>query len=213
MIPNIHHPRKEVVPLAVGLEWSVAALYQEKCDGRFAAREWRGNLLAGELMAAGNFIAWDLLYSASAGDVRGNRAIDRFTALICARELMASDGIELVRFTTDRGGEFLESVLRTGGEGVCRKELGATYFDTMTACKRIQTWRCVVTALDYATGGASIADAVTGESRGTCPLRNRSSQCRVGSLIKVEGENLSAGGKILKPRPCKDTATSWLVQF
>ena len=61
-LSKIEHPRKVCVPLAVGLAWgNDGAIYQEKLDGEFAVREWRGHIIAGELMSRGNFIAWDLL--------------------------------------------------------------------------------------------------------------------------------------------------------
>ena len=208
MIQNIQHPRKEIVPLAIGLGWgNDGAVYQEKIDGRFAIRSGEDFTLAGEDVR-GQFIAWDCLEYAGE-DVRAKPFIER---LHMAFDLCGHWHFELAQ-AGNNGGELLEKVLARGGEGIVRKLPGATYFDAMTACKRLQTWRCVVTALDYATGGAKISDVTTGEDRGTVPLRNRATACRVGSIVKVEGENLSARGMILKPRPCKDTATSWLVKF
>jgi hypothetical protein len=210
MIQNIQHPRKEIVPLAVGLAWGNGGeIYQEKLDGRFHVRALPcGNTLAGELMRGGNFIAWDCV-EFNGTDCRGWGTLDRLNAL----ELVCGQfNVPMVE-TSWSGGKLLETVLARGGEGIVRKLPGATYFDTMQACKRLGTWRCAVTAINYATGGASIADAITGENRGTVPLRNRAGQCRVGSIVKVEGLGLHAGGKIRDPRPCKDTATSWLVQF
>ena len=215
MIQNIQHPRKEIAPLAIGLSWGHdGAIYQEKIDGVFTAREFGGgHLMAGGALLAGDsvrgeFIAWDCL-AFDGQDLRGIPAWERLNVLIDVSRRYQ------VRRAEDsmRGGELLQAVLARGGEGVCRKLPHATYYDAMTACKRLQTWRCVVTALNYATGGAKISDVATGEDRGTVPLRNRAGQCRVGSLVKVEGENLSAGGMILKPRPCKDTETSWLIQY
>ena len=213
MIQNIQHPRKECVPLTVGLAWGNEenCIFAEKLDGKFAVRAVAGGILAGEDVR-GIFTAFDCL-EYGGEDVRGetfwNRAAMR-------NDLCLSAKIPWVRETHQRGGEFLEMILREGGEGVVMKRLAATYYDTMTACKRLQMWRCVVTALNHGTGGASIAEQLADGSlqdRGTVPLRNRAAHCRVGSLVKVEGECLSARGIILKPRPCKDTETSWLVQF
>jgi|GEM_PF-2794879 len=215
-LANIAHPRKDIAPLAVGLAWgNDGAIYQEKLDGVFTLwpesgkrkAESGNNLLAGEGVR-GEFIAWDVL-AYGGEDVR---ALPLSARLWMRDEICRIHHLRGVTSYPD-GGELLQAVLARGGEGVVRKLPGATYFDTMTACKRIQTWQCVVTALFPATGGARIMDAVTGEARGTVPLRNRASACRVGSIIKVEGETLSAGGMILKPRPCKDTPTSWLITF
>ena len=53
-----------------------------------------------------------------------------------------------------------------------------------------------------------------GQARGAVALRGgKCDQIRVGSLIKVEGFGLHPSGLIREPRPCKDTPTSWLIQF
>lgn len=206
---NIEHPRKEIVPLAVGLAWgNDGAVYQEKIDGLFTAKECGGGILTGDFIAGQGFIAWDCV-KFDGVDVR-HYGVE--TRGMMRDDLCRAAGVRVVQSHYD-GGALLQSVLARGGEGVCCKLPGSTYFDAMQAAKRLQTWICRVSALNYATGGAVIEDRATGERRGTVPLRNRAGQCRVGSLVKVEGECLSAGGMILKPRPCKDTETSWLVQF
>ena len=49
---------------------------------------------------------------------------------------------------------------------------------------------------------------------GSVPLLGgKCDRVRVGSIIKVEGFGLTAGGKIREPRVCRDTATSWLVKY
>jgi hypothetical protein len=211
--PAIAHPRKEIVPLAVGLAWgNDGAIYQEKLDGEFSlwteSAKGGNNILTVEKMADGRIIVWDCLAS-DGQDLRGAGTMDRFMAMVGLCERFKLPMVE----TVQDGGALLQRVLARGGEGIVRKLPHATYYDAMTACKRLQTWQCAVTAINYATGGAAIVDAITGENRGTCPLRNRVGQFRVGSIVKVEGLGLHAGGKIRDPRPCKDTETSWLVRF
>lgn len=209
----IAHPRKEIVPLAVGLSWgNDGAVYQEKLDGRFETRMadggWR---MAGELMPSGEFVAWDLI-AVAGEDFRARPTRERLAMLIDACRWSK---ISMVQSSPD-GAALLQAVLARGGEGVVRKLPHATYFDAMQAAKRTRVWYCTVTALDLASGAARVAERMadgTMEDRGTVPLRDRAAWCRVGSTVKVEGENLSAKGMILKPRPCKDTATSWLVKF
>ena len=205
---KIQHPSKILIPLAAGLNWGVGNLCQQKMDGKFAVREDAGGILAGELMPDGKFITFDCVQF-KGEDVRLYPLRDR---LKMRDSLAAAWGIPIVPETTSKGGEFLKRILDAGGEGAVLKSPGS-YHDAMIACKRVGTWRCVVTALNLATGGATIADAETMEPRGTVPLRNRAGLCRVGSVVKVEGENLSERGMILKPRPCKDTETSWLLQY
>jgi hypothetical protein len=212
-------PRKTVVPLAIGLSWEHdGAIYQEKIDGVFTGREFGGGpmmaggaLLAGDTLPGGRFVAWDCL-AFDGQDLRSIPAWERLNVLIavCRR-------FEVRRAQESmNGGALLQDVLARGGEGVVRKLAAASYFDPMEAAKRVQTWRCVVMALDYSAGGAAIAERMEDgrlEDRGTVPLRNRAMACRVGSLVKVEGMELTAAGKIREPRPCKDTETSWLIQF
>jgi ATP-dependent DNA ligase len=208
----IEHPRKTVVPLAIGLSWrDDGAMYFEKLDGKFAVRELEdGSVLAGEWTRIG-FTAWDCL-AYQGKDARGLWTLARWDAV---NQLCQRFGLPVVK-SSPHGGALLQDVLARGGEGVVRKLASASYFDPMEAAKRVQTWRCVVTALDYGTGGAAIAERMEDgrlEDRGTVPLRGRATSCRVGSLVKVEGMELTAAGKIREPRPCKDTETSWLIQF
>lgn len=213
---QIEHPRKTVVPLAVGLGWgNDGAIYQEKLDGKFhhhrdteTQSALVGEWMPARGMAEAGFIAWDIVEYRGA-DVRG---MPLTTRLWMRDEICRINCIQAVA-TWWNGGRLLETVLARGGEGIVRKLPGATYFEAMIACKRLQTWVCRVVALDHATGGAAIADAGTGEKRGTVPLRNRAGQCRVGSIVKVEGLELTAAGKIRDPRPCKDTPSSWLIRF
>lgn len=210
MIQNIQHPRKECAPLAIGLSWgNDGAIYQEKLDGVFMTRTILGGaVLAGEQMRSGEFIAWDCV----AFGYEDIRPAPFFERLKIAQGICNAEGIRMATCSPN-GSQLLQAVLAWGGEGIVRKLPGSTYYDAMTACKRLQTWVCAVTAINYGTGGATIKDARTGELRGVVPLRGRATSCRVGSLVKVEGLELHAGGKIREPRPCKDTETSWLVRF
>lgn len=209
MIQNLEHPRKEIVPLAVGLGWgNDGAIYQEKLDGVFSQRAIGAGIITAELMPGGELIAWDCV-KFDGVDVRHYGAETR---AMMRDDICRAAGVRVVSSHYD-GGELLQAVLARGGEGIVRKMPGATYFDAMQAAKRLATWVCAVTAINYSTGGARIVDKLTGEDRGTVPLRGRATSCRVGSLVKVEGLEFTAGGKIREPRPCKDTPESWLVQF
>jgi hypothetical protein len=205
---EIDHPRKIVVPLDVGKSWGCdGAYYFWKLDGKFATLPIGGGVLCGENIA-GLFVAWDCVHIDGA-DCRMEPLTARLQHM---RALCVCFGIPQVESSMD-GGKLLAEVLEAGGEGVCRKTPDSNYYATMQCAKRIQTWHCRIVALDMARGSATVADAVTGEARGICPLRNRVLQCRVGSLIKVEGLELTAKGLIRQPRPCQDSETSWLVTF
>lgn len=205
----IEHPKKQIVPLAVGLSWpDDGAIYQEKLDGQFSVRTFGRCELAGELMSGGSFVAWDVL-NHDGIDLTRHSCAARLAVL---NDICAANNVPVVN-SSPCGGKLLETVLARGGEGIVRKLPSSTYFDAMQAAKRVGTWQCVVTGLNYSTGGALIKDLASGEDRGTVPLRNRATLCRVGSIVKVEGYGLTARGMIREPRPCKDTANSWLVRF
>jgi hypothetical protein len=124
------------------------------------------------------------------------------------------------------GGEVLEAVLADGGEGVVAKAWDAPWGAPMWACKRLQTFYCVVTGFnggtqsvkigilhDYAPSGKIGPDIHVSDCGSVPLLGGKCDRVRVGSIIKVEGFGLTAGGKIREPRVCRDTATSWLVKY
>ena len=217
-------PRKTIVPLAVGLAWQCGALFQEKIDGRFATRQLAGSLLAGELVGD-RFTAFDLIET-QGQDVRHCPLLDRWRALNSLAGELTRQCVSIVR-SASNGGELLASVLASGGEGVVRKEWHATYFDAMTACKRLETFACVVTGIN---AGQSVQIAFAPpdfnnlqspplilnglEPAGNMPLRGGKADCvKIGSLLKVEAFGRHASGLLREARPCKDTPTSWLIKF
>ena len=129
-------------------------------------------------------------------------------------ELCAAAQIPIVPETTERGGEFLKSILDAGGEGVVFKRLTATWFEPMLAAKRLETWICRVAEFNGGTQSVSIVDNASGQARGNLPLLGgKCDRVRVGSLVKVEGFGVHRSGLIREPRICKDKPGSWLVQF
>jgi hypothetical protein len=187
-------PKKIIVPLAVGLAWQSGGLFQQKLDGE---------------NEGGRFTAFDCL-DWQGQDVRGVALRDR---LAMRNELCRAGQIQIVPEVTERGGEFLESILKAGGEGAVFKLWDSTFFAPMLACKRLETWICRVTR----TGGTQsveIADANTGAARGNVKLGGgKCDRVRVGSLVKVEGFGLHRSGLVREPRVCKDTPDSWLIQI
>jgi len=205
---TIEHPRKIVVPLDVGKSWGCdGALYFQKLDGRFATLPIGGGILCGENVA-NLFIAWDCVQIDGA-DCRLEPVTARLQHM---RALCVAFGVPMVEMSRN-GGELLQRVLAAGGEGCVRKLPDSNYYATMTACKRVGTWHCRVTALDLYRGTATVADAVTGEPRGKVALHDKSLHCRVGSILKINGLQLTASGKIRDPRLDSDSATSWLVSL
>ena len=208
---TLSHPKKNVIPMAAGLAWgNDGAIYQEKLDGEFATLELPlVGLLAGERLRGGEFICFDVL-DWQGRDLTG---LALNTRISFRNSLCRAAGISIVP-EAQHGGEFLARVLARGGEGVVRKLPGDTYFTPMIACKRVQTWPCAVTGFVRGSQSVTIADPATGQDRGRLTLRGgKCDQVRPGSLVKVEGMNLTPTGKIREPRVCQDTPTSWLIRF
>lgn len=64
--------------------------------------------------------------------------------LAMRNELCQAGQIPIVPEVTERGGEFLKSILDAGGEGVVCKTWDLTYFAPMPAAKRLESWICRV---------------------------------------------------------------------
>jgi hypothetical protein len=202
---NISHPSKILISVETALmDWTGKGVFQEKLDGVFTVKNVSGGVIVGENVK-GVFTAFDCV-EANGEDVRG---------LPLARRLLLRDtlcrfhGINTVQQATDAGNRLLEAVLDRGGEGVCLKSPGS-YFEPMLAAKRGGVWTCRVTGHVAGTQSVFIVDAETGEDRGKVTLRGgKCDQCRVDSLIRVAGMNLTSVGKIRQPQPARE----WLVKL
>ena len=202
-------PVKQLVPLAVGLSWTTGGIFQEKLDGRFSTLETSGGILAGENIG-GKFVAFDCL-TWKGQDVRPAALRER---LKMRDELCRAGQIPIVAETTEAGGEFLESILNSGGEGAVFKSWDANYFAPMLAAKRLETWICRVAGFNGGKQSVRIVDSASGQARGNLALfGGRCDRVRLGSILKVEGFGLHKSGMIREPRVCKDTAASWLIKF
>lgn len=236
-LPPVRKPSKIIVPFAEARHWRAGGDYMltQKMDGRFEAREVLGpesrvlGLLAGERMANGEFWAFDIL-THSGQDVRGLPMRERWRLLTQDFRHKTQDFSGIV--PTGLGGEWVEHILATGGEGVCAKHLDAPYGE-MFVCKRVQVFYCRVIGKDDSTGSVELerlelgARSLNLESElltpnfqlqtspaGRMPLRgNKFEQVRIGSILKVEAFGLTEKGLLREARPDKDTPTSWLVKF
>lgn len=202
---QIAKQHKIIVPMAVGLAWRGGGgfRYEEKMDGRFHVREVGASVVVGELMRDGRFFAFDCVVI-DGQDIRRAPLRERLECL---------NRFSFLRPATGSGGEFLESVLARGGEGIVCKDLSAPYGE-MFACKRIWEGLCVVTGFNGGTQSVTIADAATGQTRGKVALfGGKIERVRVGSIIKVQGMSLTGRGLIREPRVCTDSSGSWLHRF
>lgn len=217
--PAIPKPVKLTVPLAVGRAWrgDGGFLFLRKYDGCWhpGGLEFHGHVLIVERMRpdAAHRAPWFAAHSIAS--LAGQSVLNESTRLRW-RELcrMAGDfpaHIELAE--SGCGGEFVESVLSRGGEGVCAFDWDAPW-GAMTVCKRIWEGQCIVTGFCGGTQSVTIADAATGQPRGKVALRGgKIDRVQVGSILKVSGMCLTERGLIREPRLCTDAPDSWLVKF
>lgn len=173
-------------------------------DGKFHIRQVGPALVAGELMRGGYFYGFDVL-EFEGSDIRCLPLRER-------RPLL--DALDVLRPSEGSGGEFLEAVIESGGEGVVIKNLSQPWGARWIKCKRSQVFYCRVAKLDPWTGGAHLTDSVTGEPRGMVPIRGtKANLVRVGSELKIEAYGLTRKGLLREARLDKDTPMSWLVNF
>jgi hypothetical protein len=152
---SVAKPKKVVAPLAAALAWGNDPdyIYQEKMDGRFAVRtfEERGEgaetTLAGELMPDGTFWAFDCL-TIHGIDIRHHPYSDRYTR---AGEIFAHSPRLNPQFKLlppiNYQPTILNQIWACGGEGIVRKRLDSPWGTPMEACKRLETFYCLITAM------------------------------------------------------------------
>jgi hypothetical protein len=244
---SVDKPNKIVVPLAVGLGWTADPdyIYQEKMDGCFAVKRIEhpafGNCtLVGEQMKTGYFYAFDCLQF-EGQEIRDWKLIDRIRSLErifnAPFRNLPPKTVKLESFA--RGAELLQHVLERGGEGIVRKRLDSPWGAPMEACKRLETFYCVVTGINAGqsvqiarlmnaegrmqnaeNGGAALPDSsftIQPSAFAACGsvalFGGKADRVRVGSILKIEGFGLTSAGKIREPRPFQDTPISWLVKY
>lgn len=202
-------PAFESVPLAVGLAWrgGGAWRFEEKMDGEYSVRKIDSARLVGEQMRSGGFYTFDII-EFSGQDLRGLPLGERLMVL---DEVIAHQS-SLRRPATGSGGEFLETILARGGEGIVAKRLDQPFGALQFKCKRLQTFFCSVTGFVHGKNSVSIAEP--GSDRGHVALfGGKIDRVRIGSVLKVEGFGLTPAGRIREPRLCKDSQNSWLLQY
>lgn len=207
------HPPKILVTIEQGRAWGQdCAIYQEKLDGNFETVAMGGDVLAGESIkntlagqawrGARVFVVWDCL-ARNGRDIRQQPASVRWNA---ARDLAGKYGLPVVQSDVN-GGRLLARVLAAGGEGVVRKDAGATYFDAMQACKRSIIVECRVTGIGP---GQSITLAGERGDLGKCPAKGGAAdRVRVGSVVRVEAACYTVNNKLREAKLCRE----WLVTF
>ena len=224
-------PSKVLCPLEDALKWSPNdMLIQVKADGVFQTRSLtvggQSFIIAGEFVTrksggflpplhlaalllhpAGMFFAFDLLCLGQA-DLQTIQLEVRWGMLQSITPHFPP-GWFLIESAARDDKSFVEHQWALGAEGVVAKPWDLPY-GRMLACKRLQTYHCVVTSMG-GTQSVGIADSNGLQDRGRVTLRGgKVDKVRVGSVIKVEAMGQTGSGKLREPR-C--TEENWLIKF
>ena len=194
---NIQRPIIQPMPLADGLRWSGnASLFQEKSDGVWYPLEWCGHWFNAERMRGGNYVINDLI-SINGQDIRLEPLTARWRAL---RDIAATFPAGMTLCRTGSGGEFLEAILRDGGEGIVAKPWDAPFASGWLKCKRIETYDVVVS--DTTGDKLSVAIAFEGQPAGRVPVRDVAilTSLRAGDVIEIAAQDRHPSGKFREPR-------------
>jgi hypothetical protein len=166
----------------------------EKMDGIWQAREFRGSVLTGEAMSDGRFFAFDIPI-AFGEDIRNCPWLERQRALL---DVAATFPAEMALCASGNGNEFIEAVLARGGEGVVAKHFRSYWGIMWHKIKRIETFDCIITEIDYARG--TIRLLLNGEDCGWCPARIALFRLRVGDVVEIAAHSRQPNGKFLEAR-------------
>ncbi len=216
----IYKPTIQSVPLPTGLAWSGGNwLYQEKLDGQFCAREMGCSVVVGELLPLGQFFAFDCPVI-DGQDVRRAPLQHRLECL---------NRFSFPQPKRGNGGEFLEAILASGGEGIVAKPLDSPYGIGWLKCKRVEVFYCVVTGkagdgrqsvrIAHCPPFQDVKNVVVSrrekfEAAGNLQLRGEKfDRVRVGSILKLEAFGKHKSGLLREARLDNDGADSWLVRW
>ena len=116
--PIIRRPRYDSASITAALRWHWQGFhFSEKKDGIWQQRDFGGSIIVGEAMKDGSYYAFDVA-AAFGEDVRYRAWTERREAL---REIARSFQAGMSIVPKGHGAEFIEAVLRDGGEGIVGK--------------------------------------------------------------------------------------------
>jgi ATP-dependent DNA ligase len=195
----ISKPKIESVPLAQGLRWRGGGgwLYQTKADGvwQVGGLAWGAHRLNAERMPDGRHVVNDLI-ALDGQDVRHRPLARRWPVLV---ELARAFPPQIELCATGSGGEFLEAVLASGGEGVVAKSMDAPFAVGWFKCKRLATFDAIVSELHPER--QSIRLEFEGADAGWCPCQGANlMQLRPRDVVEIAAQGRHASGKFREAR-------------
>ncbi len=211
MTTHYNHPQKILVPVTEALaSWTEpGGIVMQKMDGEFAPIQVEDFIITAEKVRGDGIYAFDLV-RIGGEDITCEPLSFRWAQLKARFGILADQRIGLVPAVDSRhGATLLQSVLDAGGEGGVLKQWSDTYHTPMLAAKRGGIWVCRVSSVS-GSQSVGIVDAETGQDRGRVTMAvGKVEKVKVGSVIRVEGMNLTAAGKIRQPV----AARCWLVSY
>src|ERR1035441_9875588 len=138
--PIIHRPSYTSANLAAALRWHWQGFHlSEKKDGKWQQREFAGSIIVGEAMKNGSYHPFDVAV-AFGEDVRPRAWTERREALL---EIARSFPTGMSIAPEGHGAEFIEAILRDGGEGIVAKPWAAPFGANWIKVKRTETFDAV----------------------------------------------------------------------
>jgi len=189
---TITRPIYRSTALAAALHWHWQGWHlSRKMDGVWQQREISGSLLVGEAMRDGEFFAFDCPV-AYGEDIRRRQWRERGEAM---RQIAREAGVNTA--PAGHGAEFIEAVLRDGGEGCVAKPLEGFFGVGWHKIKRVETFDATVT--DKLRG--AIAISYEGQDAGKCALSGRKFDAvSVGDVVEIAAMQRNVSGKFREPR-------------
>lgn len=172
-------------------------MYQQKLDGRWHEVMLGSHLVVGELVGP-TFWPFDIvLYDAR--DVRQMPLGERLAML---------DSLTWPetwrRVPSGSGGEFLEAVLASGGEGVVAKHVQSRFGQNWIKCKRVETHDCIVAEIHPEKMSVRLSQLDGGRTLdcGWVPVLSDRvlAGLTVGAVVEVACHSRHASGKFREPR-------------
>lgn len=199
---QIQSPKLASIPLSEGLQVRIGEgwVTQWKMDGFFALKEFNGCIIAGEQMRDGTFWAFDIAVM-QGEDCRQTPYRYRLSALTSLSKSFP-ESIKLI--PSGVGSEFLEAVLKAGGEGVVFKRLGTTWGKGQYKCKREETFDAVVSARNESTRSLSLIQYKDGSPLDCGNVASLSKEewetIKVGDVLEIKCQCRHKSGKFREPR-------------
>jgi ATP-dependent DNA ligase len=182
--------------------------WQIKSDGRHEFWQHRGGIFNAERMRDKSLVVNDVVFL-HGEDCTGLFLKDRWQHLI---RFPFPSGVTLCRLIKNE--DDLQGEIERGSEGAVLKPWDSQFGCGWIKLKRSENFIVKVTTLNGGKNSAQIADSVTGENRGSIPLRGgKVDRVRVGSILKVNAFGAHPSGLLREAKPDDDSENSWLISY